>query len=400
MKFIRRLLVLLFLLTALPAPAILAEGGVAVRPYWTFPTAAPVTHVQTGDVDGNGTPEVVMTTADNWVYVVENDGDLAWRYELETQATTLLVADIDGDGQTAEIWVGGWDRDFLLSATEKPIWRAIHQSYAGLELPALEGFAVDLDGDGQQELLSGNPLSVGVTDSKTSATRLIDFIRPVIDVWAGEVDGDGRPEIVPSVIGNLVYVMDSDLSPVWQQAIEGEVRLVQGGDVDGDGLAEIVVLSTSWELFLWENDGQQVWHNQNLTGLTDLSGLTPPMPGQLLVHDLNGDGQSEIIVLTPGAAGIQVFKGDGSQLWQQPLGLVTDQDAPGQSSEDFLMWKALESGFQSGLQAADINGDGQAEVVVATGDQGPVYLLAANGQRLVEYLAGKTTGTLAIPTER
>jgi hypothetical protein len=42
-------------------------------------TETPVTHVQTGDIDGDGLPEVVILTAGDVVYVVENDGDLGRR---------------------------------------------------------------------------------------------------------------------------------------------------------------------------------------------------------------------------------------------------------------------------------------------------------------------------------
>jgi hypothetical protein len=92
----RQLLALLFLLAALPVSVAQAEGGVAVQPYWTFPTDAPVTHLQTGDIDGDGLPEVVITTANGWLYVLENDGRLAWRYELGTIANDLVVTEIDG----------------------------------------------------------------------------------------------------------------------------------------------------------------------------------------------------------------------------------------------------------------------------------------------------------------
>ena len=50
-----------------------------------------------------------------------------------------------------------------------------------------------------------------------------------------------------------------------------------------------------------------------------------------LPADLDGDGRMEIIVLTP--AVVHVFKGDGSQVWQHPLGLAPDQGTPGQTSE-------------------------------------------------------------------
>jgi hypothetical protein len=153
MKYARQLIALLFLLAVLPVCPAQAEGGIATKPYWTFPTDVPVTHIQTGDINGDGTPEVVLTTADGWLYVLENDGRLAWRFELESEATTLRVADVDGDGQAAEIWVGSKDRQYLLSATEKPIWKKILASFEGILANSLAAFAIDLDGDGRLELL-------------------------------------------------------------------------------------------------------------------------------------------------------------------------------------------------------------------------------------------------------
>jgi hypothetical protein len=379
MKFIKRLFALLFLLTALPVPLIRAEGGIAVKPYWTFPTDAPVTHVQTGDINGDGTPEVVITTADGWLYVVENDGRLAWPYELGTVANDLVVADINGDKQAAEILVAGQNQNVLVSNTQRPVW-ASHFAESIVSSPLAS--TANLEGEGRQQILLANDYFLSTWDSETGKAVYHDFPieQPVVDIWVGEVAGDSQLEIVPSLAGgNQVYVLNKDLQPIWQQSIDGQVGLVQGGDVDGDGQAEIAVLSASWDLFLLESDGQQVWRNQNLTGLTDLSGLVLPAPGQMIGSDLDGDGQSEIIVLTPGAAAVHVFKGGGSPLWQHPLG---------------------NAGAAARLTAADINGDGQTEVVVAMEQQ--AILLDATGHRLAEYHPaasgrgfGKITGALA-----
>ncbi len=119
-KLLKRLLTLLLFTTLLPPSLALADGGLAVRPYWTFATDAPVTHLQTGDINGDGTPEIVLLTADNWVHVLENTGNLAWRYELGTEALDLLVADLDSDGQTSEIFIGGSTYNTLLSDAQKP----------------------------------------------------------------------------------------------------------------------------------------------------------------------------------------------------------------------------------------------------------------------------------------
>lgn len=55
------------------------------RTYWTFATETPVSHVQSGDVDGVGLPEVVVLTAGDVVYVVENNGDLAGATKLTSK---------------------------------------------------------------------------------------------------------------------------------------------------------------------------------------------------------------------------------------------------------------------------------------------------------------------------
>ncbi|MBE7552239.1 MAG: VCBS repeat-containing protein [Anaerolineales bacterium] len=390
MKFVKKLLTLILLLAALPVFVVQAEGGIAVQPYWIFPTDAPVTHIQTGDINGDGVPEVVMTTADGWLYVLENDSRVAWRYKLGTVANDLMVGDMDGDQQTAEIFVAGRSQNVLLSNTQRPVW-SLNLTQSMISSSAAS--AADLDGDGRQEILLGHSYFLAALDSETGISRYVgpQNWQSVLDIWVGEVEGDSRPEVVPSIAEyNQVYVLDKNLKIVWQRSFES-VGLVQGGDVDGDGQAEIAVLDASWDLFLLESDGKQVWHNQNLTGLPDLSGLAPPTSGQMIVHDLEGDGRMEIIVLTPGPAAVHVFKGDGSLLWQHLLGPKPNQDMPGQTSKISKISDVLGTAT---LTAADMNGDGQAEVVAKVAGQGQVYLLDAAGRRLATYLVQGSTGTL------
>ena len=79
MKHVKRVLVILvFLAAAAQVPVTHAQGGLVFNPYWTYETKAPVTHVETGDINGDGVPEVVILTANNLVHVLENDGNLAW----------------------------------------------------------------------------------------------------------------------------------------------------------------------------------------------------------------------------------------------------------------------------------------------------------------------------------
>ncbi|MFQ5856966.1 MAG: FG-GAP-like repeat-containing protein, partial [Anaerolineae bacterium] len=385
MKPIKLLLTLVLLSVAVRAPLAHAEGGLVFRPYWTFRTEAPVTHVQAGDINGDGVQDVVVVTADRWVHALENDGELLWRYRSDSAGCGLLVADLDGDEQAAEIIIVGKEAHTMLSGTERRGWvyRSVsaappqHCPWLVADMPT------DLNGDGRPE-------GIGSTDSgalfafntDTGSTREFNQIgtvaQPVVDVWVGELDGDRQPEIVPSVTnGSDVYIVEHDFNVARSWEIDGEVGLVQAGDVDGDGQAEVVVLSAAWDLFLFESDGSQVWHNESLS-----VGNSPddPVRGQLIVYDLDGDGQMEILVMAPSpSAVVHAIKGDGSHIWRHPVGSLPPAAT---------------------LTAGDTNGDGKAELVVAAVGYPQVYLLDADGHRLAEYRPSSGPGEATGVTTR
>jgi len=376
MKYIKLLLATLVVLAAtIPVPLAHAQGGLEHRPYWAYRTEAPVVDVQTGDINGDGVPEVVIVTNDGVVYVLENDGDLAWRYETGSVTATagLLVDDLDGDGHAAEIIVYG-ENAIMLSDSERLVWTWLKgPNWTWRNYDFRRVIASDLNGDGRPEGVAAIYDAIWITDPTIGSNiggRA--FARPVADVWAGDIDGDGRPEIVTSLVGGRdVYVLEAGKRPAWTQHIESEIGLVQGGDVDGDGQAEVVVLSTAWDLFLLESDGGQVWHDESLS-----VGNAPsaPVPDQFIVHDLDGDGRAEILVVTPApSAAVNVFDGDGVQIWVHPLEAVSSPTR---------------------LTARDVNGDGQAEVVVTTEGQERAYLLSSTGKRLAEYRTWQTSGAI------
>lgn len=360
-------LLALIILMAQVSPAS-AEGGLVFKPYWTFATESPVTHVQAGDVDGDGLKEVAVVTEKSMVYVLALDGALNWQYEKDGEALDLLVDDLNGDDK-AEVFVGGVSGDVLLSNGELLV--------ATTRLPGapISGVAAaDLDGDGQQEIFFGSENGVEFFSQNKSSYRRGEIVLglPSIDVWAGDVDGDGRPEIAPGPAGGReVSVFKGDGSLVWQTRITDEVGLAQGGDVDGDGQAEVAVLSATWELFLLESDGRLLWRHQIIPAPAH---PVKPIPGQLVVHDLDGDKQAEIVVLNPApAATIHVFNGAGNQVWQHPMEMAA---------------------ATARLNIADINNDGQAEIAVTAPGQQQVYLMDAQGHCLAVYYVRGTTGAL------
>jgi len=244
LKRIGRLLVLLMVLFSPHhrAPSARAQGGLVFRPYWTFTTETPVTYVQSGDIDNDGLLEVVVLTAGDVVYVVENDGDLAWRYEADFEVDSLRVIDLESDGAADEILLVGRFAIVLLRDAGEPIcvFRPGFKGeawggglYAGSnedgQIPYVT-LPADLDGDGELELLFGMRSGIGVMDSACHPIPAFRTNHLVIANWAGDLDGDGQPEMVPSMAGSdIVYAFDGDRRLVWQQAIDGGAGLVQGG---------------------------------------------------------------------------------------------------------------------------------------------------------------------------
>jgi len=372
--------VLLVLFAFLPVPLVAyAQGGVANEPYWSFETDARVTAVAAADLDGDGLPEVAIGTADHQLYVLENDGGLVWRYEAGGAISAIALADLDGDSR-ADVVVGSSDGTVSqLDHAGEPVWtfRAAGTANVGggvwAALPCLA--TADLEGNGQVELLAGSyDGQVYALNGSGQMYWSFDVGRPVLGIWAGDVDGDGQPEVAPNPYrGGDLRLLENDGHLDWQQHTQGEVGRVQGGDVDGDGRAEVVLLTASWNLFVYRGDGTLAWRSDAMA----LSHAhDTPESGQLLVRDLDGNGRAEIVVAAIGPRStVYAFQDGGDQIWAHTLGT---------------------GGTATRLTAHDVDGDGDLEIAVTTPVHEPAYLLDSGGRLLAEYRTWGTSGPLEL----
>ena len=180
---IKRLLILLVLLNStVLVPSAQAKGSLVLKPYWTFNTDSPVTHIQTGDIDGDGAQDVVVVTADKWVRVLENDGDLIWGYETLYAPSGLLVDDLDGDGESEEIILYGEGQEILLSHSKRPVWTYVADpgDSFNAETP------VDLDGDGRLEIVGGSSTGrVYLYEAWSNGQDLDNLVKGAINIIGG-----------------------------------------------------------------------------------------------------------------------------------------------------------------------------------------------------------------------
>jgi len=253
-----------------------------------------------GDIDGDGDDEIIVAPgpdplADGRIKVFRKNGVLLLEQQVFTTKFGAIVAagDIDGDGRE-EIIVGAGPGPKNTARVKVLSFDGQRLSNTGIDFvvfPDLYRLGVklalgDVDGDGILEIIAGagpsplNPPRVKVFKIDTSGgmghwrigSTLSDFVVNFgdwypylfgVNVSAGDVDGDGKAEIIAGAGPNplqkavvAVYRGDGSFTGTRFEAYpSNRYRFgvnVAARDLDGDGMAEIITgpgpspLSASW----------------------------------------------------------------------------------------------------------------------------------------------------------
>ena len=204
-----------------------------------------------------------------------------------------------------------------------------------------------------------------------------------VTVATGDVNHDGSPDLIAGKAGrgNRVSVVDmatgaeiSSFSP-FAAGFNGGV-FVAAGDVNGDGFADIIVGKASG------GSRVNVFSGKNGSRLLTINPFPSQYRGGVTVAagDVDGDGLADIVVGRASGAksDVRVFSGaTGAQI---------------------ASFRAFDSQVRAGVfvAAADVTGDGRAEVIAGAGDGGVPAVHVLNGLTGA-LLVGPLTDFLAFP---
>jgi hypothetical protein len=287
--------------------------------------------VDTADMEGDGDPDVLTASSfDNKVSWFQNVGGSGSNWLANTisagvtQARSVDGADLDGDGDADVVTVA--------FGTSRLIWFAnagnglsfVPHLIAELTLPPRSVLAVDMDGDSDRDVLS-----LSFEDDRV--------------YWYENINGNGQLWVARNIT--------TGAAGAWAAF---------AADVDGDGDMDALSGSITDSTAAWyENvDGNGIfWTTRTIT-------TAAPGIRTIRTADVDGDGDVDALATTDGDSTVAWYENaDGSGLtW------VTHAIATGV----FLPYAAI---------AADMDGDGDADVLSSTLVDGSVTLYEnADGQ--------------------
>ncbi|MDP6547176.1 MAG: VCBS repeat-containing protein, partial [Phycisphaerae bacterium] len=276
-------------------------------------------------------------------------------------ATDVYVADMDGDGDLDIVSASTNDHTIAWyenNGAADPTWTAA--DIATTASSAKDVHVADMDGDGDLDIVSASSgdntiawyENNGAADPSWTAADIATDVTGAFDVYVADMDGDGDLDIVSASMSDDTiawYENNGAADPTWTAAdiatnADGASD-VHVADMDGDGDLDIVSASFNDDTIAWyENDGNA---NPSFTAAniaTSADGATG-----VYVADLDGDGDLDIISSSFTDNTIAWYENDGAA---DPTWTAADI--------------ATSAGGASDVHVADIDGDGDLDIVSAS----------------------------------
>lgn len=369
--------------------------------------------IDKGDIDGDGAIDLIVTETSTLKIFAYRNLKTGNPLSASTFSTpiTLTLTGIPGTAQgLGEIALADMDSDGLLDvvasvSSSASAFIAVYQntSVSGAISFALPKFFVfayyaagpitiaDLDGDGKKDVMCTNgtsPSGLWINQNLSTPGNIdmgygysISATGSFSDLVAGDMNGDGKPEIIAcGYNGNTFSVFTNNSSPgsinmnnpfTYTPATNLFNAQICLGDLDGDGKLDL-----AWSA----NAAQFLYISQNIyNGTTFNAGSfsgeitianTVDNPNGLAISDFNADGKVDIVVVGTYDAGVFENVGSAGSIFNNSF--LTNSLFKGSQSGTFLNYFAP--------AVADYDGDNKPDIATvysnnaATATEKGVYL--------------------------
>jgi len=201
--------------------------------------ASPATQITAGDIDGDGTDDLLGIWPGQGGVWVKYSSTSSWSL-LSSTADWIAAGDMNGDGRCDLLgtWIG---QGVYYRNSDTGTW-------VKMSSPATQIAAGDIDGDGTDDLLGIWPSQGGVWVKYSSSSTWALLSSTADWIAAGDMNGDGRDDLLGTWSSQGVYYRDSDTGSWVKMATPASQ--ITAGDIDGDGTDDL--------LGIWPSQGG-VW---------------------------------------------------------------------------------------------------------------------------------------------
>jgi len=411
------------------ASVLLGKGNGTFRPATTYTAGYPggTYGIAAVQFDAGSKPGLVVATFAG-TYVLANEGDGTLRTVQVYEPVPLgefVVTDLDHDGKEDLVMAGGGPGSIGIDVLFGMGHGKFASSNANLALPNLSVVAEgDFNGDGRPDLAVVDAIkgqvAISLGQGKGHFSEPVGYYNVLgypTAMAVGDLNGDGKLDLAVLTQGAedkvQVFMGNGDGSFTARGAYS--VAGSNGGgwialaDFNGDGVLDIVVTvgvtGSGVNVLLGNGDGsfkQAVVYSPGTNGL--------------VIGDFNGDGKLDLAVGTLSLNIVSVYLGRGDGTFQKAINYrvaspadlaAADFNRDGKLDLAVLRHGMIsrqpitvfdveillgngDGGFRQGshspewfdawsVSAADVNGDGNADLVVVTFDQGVLYTLSGRG---------------------
>jgi hypothetical protein len=277
----------------------------------SIPFFHPVTDIDVGDVDGDGTTDFVYSAgdasgSDDRIGVVLNRSS-AFRVPIDNTldqplCIVLFDPDEDGDLDAASCEFGSGEVSLHINDGSGETW--INGSIATPGGATVDAVATDIDLDGDQDLVVVTTTKLVWLENRLNSPPTSWLVHDIDSnfsngeaVATGDIDGDGQDEVIagsktpPSL---AFWDRSPNLTDPWAQTdIQGDFSVVDidTQDIDQDGSLDLLVtrFAGNGDLRFLRNDGAASFTVQDLGG--SYTG-----PGRATLADLDQDGDLDFVI--------------------------------------------------------------------------------------------------------